>query len=488
MARHIYSFSEFYGIDQSSSENSLHQGTASDARNMDTKDGNLSVANGYVKHIDKPIPGNGIVRRVFIFKNLVTTQYIVVASNGTAMCVYAYTDTDENPEWKTIYTYPEYVVGMTWDFLQVNIGNKDYLIIANGEHQMIKWDGESNTAELFGSADKVSNIKTNYIVMHYERMFAAGDAENPNRLYWSKIPGDGATVEDWTVDKAASSNSGGFVEIGNTRGDPIIGLVAMGTQILVFKRYSVYRVQGYNPDNFRIEKLGADVEYMSNASITLYGDVAYYLTPEGVYYFNNVTVQPAPNSRRLSRFKDGMFVQFSKGAECKERLYFTCYKGDNPTGDPYDNHIIEYDIIRQAYMIRDGFQVADIVGHDGTLYMVNGDRYVYRLNEGDTYDGKPIRAYWQTQKTDMGAKFKDKKIKEVYVRGEGGVMNFNVFSGISSNVYSCTVSDYEVIGLVPNIDSARTFYFRIENEAGSRFTLEGGMEANIELDDRSRFQ
>jgi hypothetical protein len=120
--------------------------------------------------------------------------------------------------------------------------------------------------------------------------------------------------------------------------------------------------------------------------------------------------------------------------------------------------------------------------------MVNGDRYVYRMNEGDTYDGKPIRAYWQTQKTDMGAKFKDKKIQEIYIRGEGDVMNFNVFSGNSQNTYPCTVSDYEVIGLYPDIDSARTFYFRIENEAGSRFTLEGGMEVNIAIDDRSRFR
>ena len=488
MSRYEYAIREFYGIDQSTSENSLNQGTASDARNMDTKDGNLSVAKGYVKHIDKPIPGTGAVRRIFVFKNLVTTQYIAIASNGTAMCVYVYTDSDENPEWKTIYTYPESVKGVNWDFLQVNIGDKDYLIIANGEHQMIKWDGESEEAELFGTKEKVSNIPAGYICMHYDRMFAAGDLDHPNRLYWSQIPGDGATIEDWRMDEAASSNSGGYTEIGNTRGDPIIGLAALGTQILVFKRYSVYRVQGYNPDNFRIEKLGADVEYMSHTSVTLYGDIAYYLTPEGVYYFNNVTVQPAPNSRRLSRFKDGMYVQLSKGAECKERLYFTCYKGDDPKGDPYDNAMIEYDIMRQAYMIRDGFQVADIASHDGVLYMVNGERYVYRFNEGDTYDGKPISAYWQTQKTDLGAKYIEKQIKEVYLRGEGGVMNLYTHSGGSYNMFSPRISDYEVIEVFPNIDSARTFFFRIENEAGSRFTLEGGMEVEIETSSRSKFK
>lgn len=485
MARQIYSIQEFYGIDQSKSENGLRQGTASDARNMDTTDGNLSVAKGFVKHISARIPGTGALRRLFIFKNLVTTQYVVIASNGTAMCVYAYTDTDETPEWKTIYTYPETVVGLRWDFLQVNIGEKDYLIIANGEHQMIKWDGESETAELFGSEENVSNIPANFICTHYSRLFAAGDPNHPSRLYWSQIPGDGATIENWGSD-IKTNNSGGHTEIGDSRGDPIVGILAMGTQILVFKRYSVYRVQGYNPDNFRIEKIGADVERMAHSSIATYGDMAYYLTPEGLYYFNNVTVQPAPNSRRIQRFANGMYVELSKGAECKERLYFTCYKGDAPTTQLYDNAVIVYDIIRQSYMIRDGFEVADIVSHDGVLYMINSNHYIYRMNEGDTYDGEPIHAYWQTQKTDMGAKYSDKTIKEVYLRGEGETLNFRVFSGSSQGKFTQRVSDADIIEIYPDVDSGRTFAFRFENEAGGHFLLEGGMEVIMTIDNRSR--
>lgn len=487
MSRQIYSIQEFYGINQSKSQNNLTPTSAADARNMDTSDGNLSVAKGFVKHLSLPVPGTGAIRRLFIFKDLVTTQYVCVANDGTAMCVYAYTDTDVTPEWKKIYTYPETVVGLRWDFLQVNIGDKGYLIIANGESQMIKWDGDTAEAELFGSEEKVSNISTNFIRMHYERLFAAGDPEHPNRLYWSQIPGDGATIEDWSRD-VATSNSGGYTEIGDSRGDPIVGLAAMSSQLLVFKRFSVYSVQGSNPDNFRIEKLADDVERMANSSVVIYGDIAYYLTPYGINYFNNVTVQPAPYSRCIRNFVDGMYVELSKGAECKEKIFLSCYKGDSATDRNYDNHLIVYDTNRASYMIRDGFEIADIVSHDGTLYLINGNRYIYRFDEGEDYDGERIAAYWLTQKTDLNAKYADKKIQEVYVRGEGDSMKLTVYSGRAEQTYCHRMSDAEVVEILPQIDDGRTFAFKIENEAGSHFTIEGGMEAYIEYDTRSRIR
>jgi len=487
MAVNVYTIDEFYGIDQSRNANVLHQGTASDARNMDTSDGNLSVAKGFVKHIDLPIPGNGVVRRIVIRKNLVTTQYVAIAGNADGdMTVYAYTDTDATPSWKTIYTYPSTVVGLRWDFLQVNIGNTDYLIIANGESQMIKWDGVSASAVAFGTAEKLSDHKVNYIDMHYGRLFACGDPLNPNRLYWSQVPGDGTTIEDWTANATLPAKSGGHAEIGDTSGDPIVGMVALATQILVFKRFSVYRVQGTNPDNYRIERIDAEVERMSHDSIAMHGDVAYYLTPAGLYYFNNITVQPLPNARSIQRFMKDAKVEISKGAECKDKLYFSCYAGGSPSGRNYDSHIIEYDLRRGAYMIRDGFTIADITSHDGVLYMVNNSRYVYRFNEGTDYDGNPIHAYWATQKTDLHQKWRDKKITSTFIRGSGGVILFTVSFDSKYSTERRVIGTDKVLQISPPTDYARTFSFVFQNQAGSAFTLEGGLEATFNVDDGGR--
>lgn len=476
-----YVIQEFYGIDQTKNQNLLHQGTASDARNIDTSDGGLSVGKGFVKHIPHPIPGTGPVRRMAIFKDLVTTEYIAIAGDeNNCMAVYAYTDT----EWTKIYTYPSAVVGLKWDILQCNIGNTDYIIIANGETQMIKWDGE--TAVAFGTAEKLSNVPVNYMCMHYDRIFAAGDPENPSTLYYSKVPGDGATIEDWSIDPNSSAKSGGSVIIGNSRGDPIMGVVALATQVLILKKFSTYRLQGDNPATWSIERIESESEKMCHSSLTIHGDMAYYLTPAGLYYFNNIIVQPMPNARMLQGFMRTAYVETSKGAECGDKLYLSCYVGDSPTQRDYDNHLIIYDIYRGTYMVRDGFKIADMVSHDGVLYLVNDNRYIYKCNVGTTYDGGQIRAYWQTQRTDLNKKYQDKKIRSVYLRGQGKLV-FDVLAGDSVTREPRNINDREeVVEIIPLSDYSRTFAFRFENEAGSYFSLEGGLEALMDTNEGAR--
>ena len=59
-----------------------------------------------------------------------------------------------------------------------------------------------------------------------------------------------------------------------------------------------------------------------------------------------------------------------------------------------DNALIVYDIARQAYMIRRGFEISHLCSHDGAHYLINGQRIVYRLEEGADYDAVPLDAYW----------------------------------------------------------------------------------------------
>ena len=149
-----YTIQVFKGIDQSKSENRLDAGSTVDACNMDTENGDLAIAKGYVKHIDQEVPGTGDIRRLYVWRDLVTVRYVVIAGKE----VYAFTDTDTPQEWKLIHTYEEeegrpVFSGLRWKFLECRIGDKNYLLIANGERQIIKWDGAA--VSLFGSGEKV---------------------------------------------------------------------------------------------------------------------------------------------------------------------------------------------------------------------------------------------------------------------------------------------------------------------------------------------
>lgn len=464
---------EFGGIDQSKDESKLELGSSPDACNIDTTDGNLSVAKGYEKFIDTPIPGNGAIKRLHIWRDLVTARYIVIAGDN----VYAYVDTDGNPAWTKIYTYDDLEHGNYWDFLETKIGNTDYLIIANGEKQLIKWDGDtSHQATVFGASEKQSNVPVNFLAMHYSRLFAAGDPDHPSRLYWSCVPGaiDSTTytIEDWQSVDESTDKSGGHVEVGDTSGDPIMSLCALSNQLVIFKRNSIYRLLGDRPSNFRIVKVNGDVEETVDSSIAFYGDRPFWMTKAGMYYYDGQSSQKMFNARNIKDFLETVTLQQCKGAENRDKLYFTCREKDQTI----DNAIIVYDIVRKTYMIRKGFKVIDICAHNGTLYMINDQRYIYKFESGTSYDGVPIQAYWKTPLTDLDAKADIKTLKEMYFRGTGTVIL--VDSQASKNVTQVRKlmpNDIEDVVELNLQNEGRVFKFKFSNEAGSYFSIKGGI-------------
>jgi len=473
-----YLIKNFGGIDQSKSENRLDVGDAPDARNMDTAQGNLAVARGYVKHIETPVPGEGEIRRLYIWRDLITVRYVVIAGNE----VYAWRTSDAEPEWMLIYTYDTAEsedtlawTGAIWDFLETKIGDTDYLIIANGERQLIKWDGEAEEAELFGSEDKVSNIAVNYLALHYDRLFSAGDQKHPSRLYWSVTPGGNRTIEDWSAVTGSANASGGHVEVGNTDTDPIMGLCALSNQLLIFKRDSIYRLLGDNPGNFRVYRVNAEVEQMANSSCILYGDTPFWMTPAGMYYFDGQTARPMPDARCIQTFMKTAKVSTSKGTENRDRLYFTCKDGERDA-------IIQYDATDRTYMIQDGFEVMDLRAAAGVLYMINSSRIIYRFDEGADYDGQPIEAYWQTPLTDLDNKPGIKRPQELFLRGEGEILLIDVRVGkaIETNRHLMPETDDEVLE-IPLHNEGRVFSMRFSNEAGGRWTIQGGVLLLFEL-------
>ena len=56
MARKIYRIDEFMGLDQSMGENGMAASYSPDACNMDTADGELTVAKGYTRYKHQQFP------------------------------------------------------------------------------------------------------------------------------------------------------------------------------------------------------------------------------------------------------------------------------------------------------------------------------------------------------------------------------------------------------------------------------------------------
>ena len=540
-----YRIQEFFGIQQQTDGTLLPATSAADARNIDTSDGNLSVAKGYVKYIATILPDTERVLKLIVARGATVKWYVV-----TAKKIYVWA----SPTWTTVFTFSTDLTTTQIDYVQTQIGTDDYLIIATGETQMIKVKISTDAAEAFGtgeysysgtvssynsdtktvtlsgtlSAEAIrhapldgitingtwhavesatsttvvliddpdpdpaspnaatirgggSNFSCNFCDMYFGRFFSCGDPTNPSRLYWSAVSGDGRTIEDWLSVEGSADASGGYVEIGDNGGDAIIGMTILSDRLMIFKRYSVYYLRGDRPSNYAVERVENFSERMSNASVVVKNNLPYYLTASGIQVYDGTGIVPINEGVRYlnSFFQTINSALQSKGVHAQNVFYFSCKVNSTAI---YDDTIIVFDIARASYMIRNGFEIADMTVHDGIVYLINGSRYVYQFNSGTDYDGTAIDAYWITQKTDLSAKGVEKQISKVMFRADSGRLVLTLYGdGIVRDEIDRPLSDDKggFVSIPVKFTKSRTIQMKIGNKAGSSFSIEGGIEATF---------
>lgn len=458
-----YKIDRFFGIDQSVEENFLSNGYTADACNMNTDDGNLSVAKGFVRIGKLPVPDEETIHRCTVFRHKDGDIYLAFAGNSIYLSY--------GTVWLKVYEYKTVLEQHDFAFLEAKIGNTDYMIIGNGETGLIKFDGNHFTD--FGSSERNSDHPVRYLAMYKGRLFSAGDKNNPNRLYWSQLPGDDRSIEDWGEYPASVNVEGGHVQIGSFDNDPIVAITALSSQLLIFKKNSMYRLYGDKPSNFTVEEIESVIESTAHTSIIHYGDIAYFMTATGLYVFDGVSAHLTQDALCIRKIMDCADVSRARGARTREKLYYTVKIGE-------EDAVIEYNLKRQTYMLRKGFEVCDIFARDNRIYLMS-DRYVCLFDEGDTYAGAPIAAHWQTPLTDLGEKSVIKTLHELYLRGDmqkNGTLHLETETGGVTREYSIRLIDDEVTE-VPLRDEGRCFCLRFSNEAGKSFSLRGGIELSL---------
>ena len=543
-----YSIPEWYGIQQQIDGTLLPVTSAYDARNMETGDGNLSVAKGFVKDIDTPVPGSEYILKLIVSQGSGDT-YVVTTGH-----IYAWVYENNAWSWKTIFTFSSPLTTKQVDALQTRIAMTDTVLVATGDSQMVKIDTAANTATLFGAGlysydgtvtafdpdtavmtvtpaldseakrraiaygiiygdgiyadvysinedgtevtleaalvspptanDHVtvrgggSDESVAYTELYSNRLFAAGDPAAPYRLYWSAVPGDGRTIEDWLSVDGSIDASGGYVEVGDGSADPIIGLTALSNQLLIWKRYSVWRLYGDRPSNYTLERIDKSSDIMSNAGVIVKYDAPYLLMPTGIHTYNNVSVVPVDGGvKPLRRFFDAKpDVSNSRGAYWDNRMYMTC-KVETTSQTGYDNAIIVLDLARNAYMIRDGFEVADLAAVGSHIYMINGSRYVYEFEQGTSYDGQPINAYWLTQPTDFGRKMNRHQAMALYAHITGNPAKVTVIGDYLTPSKTLTPLTARAGYTMLHFQTDRQYFiqYKFENINGGAFTFHGGV-------------
>lgn len=468
MSIQTYSVDRFIGLNQSGDENLMSPACTPDAANMCTDGGELRVAYGFTRLFEAAVPGTLRIDFFTLYRTNGAEIPVVIAGG----VVYAYMEN----AWTPVYTYQSTRSKPIYDCAQVRINTTDYLVIADGQHGMIKFDGSSVTQ--FGSEENASNIPVSFLTMYRGRLFAAGDAANPDRLYYSVLPGSGRTVEQWGAVEASPAVEGGHVEIGALGGDPIVAVRALSNQLLIFKKNSLYRLFGDRPSNYTVEHIDTEIPQTNHAAVAVYGDMLYFGTQNGLYYYNGVTARPCADMRCIKAYMATAEVSGCRIKIVRDRLYFTFRRSAR-------DEMIEYDLLERRYMRRNGFELIDMAVSGSRLLFINSKRFVYLFNNGMDYDGEPINAFWCTPLTDLGAKAAVKNLRRLYLRGSGGTLKVTV--EIDGNTYTCRKQlpdSCSKVTEIPLKNGGRCFRLKLSNEAGGSFTLRGGLELKIGIGKR----
>ncbi len=465
MAYQTMTLPSFGSVRMDLSEGLLKPDMSPEAYNADTRSGALCSAKGFSRVTPETVDAETPYERMYVYASERGDRYFAAAQD----MLYLY-DAAAGI-WRPLYQFERGVTGERMDFLKARIGTSDRLLIACGTEPMLAFDPDTGLVDVFGTEEKQSDRKVSYAELYFGRLFAAGDPLAPSRLYWSKAPGGGRTIDDWRSDPASENVSGGFADVG-VDDDPITGLFALSNQLLIFKRDSLYRLLGDRPSNYRIVTVDAAFRQPLHTACVRYADRLFFLTDGGLCFYDGQTVRKSAAFRALEPLLRQSNLGGVRAAACDDTLYFATR---TRYGAPYNDTVIEYDVLRDRFMLKRGFTTADLLTVHGELHVLTGEGKLVVFDGNTSYDGDPIDVSYKTPAIDLGRKDTNKTLLRLTASGEGQIGVRVVSDG---GVYETTARFSTVpegVTEIPLRGTGRVFRLTFSSVGGRSFRLDAPM-------------
>jgi hypothetical protein len=349
----------------------------------------------------------------------------------------------------------------------------EIVIMSNGSDPMMKWDG-TTLSSVGGGAPKAKSI-----TLHYERVWATGINGLPNTAKASKdMDPDFWDLTDPEGDDPLAP-AGVEIDLPTWDGGVNIGLSNIFDDVVIFKTYSIWKIVGTYPGEYQVVRVFSASGAIAERSIVDGGTVCFFLAIDGIYVYNGN--QADPISAKVEKIIKNMNPAYRDKAVGV--FYDNKYILAIPEGDSTENNcILEYDTLTGQWTVKRGFNVNSFLVFKDILLFSNNSGYVLEYDKGDTFDGVPIQAYWNTPRTTLGSM--SKTIRSTYFYGDleiitpGGMKLISDFDG---NVVETLIKEPFKKGK-RHRNKGRKMKLRIENVNGSRFRLRVP-ELHIDIDE-----
>jgi len=227
--------------------------------------------------------------------------------------------------------------------------------------------------------------KGNIVQVHRERLFIAGDPDEPNRIYYSRpyLP--------WYIQVVTQED---FLDIDRDDGDEIMGIpVQLGVMVCVKKNtcrkvYVNSPTSGADPDTWYAEDPSAWIGTRSQASICQTARGIVFLGWDHWYVYDGATVQPIIDEFDADNILPANFSE----VVCyyvQDDVLLAAYT-DRTLATTYNNRLMIYNFKRQA-LSYDTVNVSAITAHTGddeageVYYADSTQGYVYRTEISDIF-------------------------------------------------------------------------------------------------------
>ena len=297
-----------------------------------------------------------------------------------------------------------------------------------------------------------------FIELHYDRLWIAGDKNNPDRVYFSTAGVNGADIDDWTapIEEAEANQHGGFIDVRSYDGGEIIGLKVIFNNIVIFKNKTAYKIFGDNPSNYELVQLFSSSGAIADKSICVGNNGAYFLNNDGIYFYDgtNTNLISQKINKTISRMNSN-YSKNSVGCYYNNKYYLAIPVDNSST----NNLLIEYDTTTNSFVTQEIGEITSFAEIDNKLYFSSADK-IKSLTEGDTY----LPLYWETPNYDFGYKNSRKNSNYIYFRGRGnGSVKFRVITEKKEKSLEIPLTSTETLYRKKLKNKGRMFKMIIEN-------------------------
>lgn len=336
-------------------------------------------------------------------------------------------------------------------------------------------DGKEHTTE---STITTYAPKGDFMELHYDRLWIAGDKTNPDRVYFSTANVNGADIEDFTVPLAEEdeiNQHGGFLDVRSYDGGKIIAMKVIFNSVVLFKNKTAYKIFGSSPSNYQLVQLFSCNGAIADNSICVGNNGAFYLNVDGIYYYDGTNTNLI--SQKIRRVIERMNSNYASKSVAiyKDNKYYVAIPVD---GSSTNNMLIEYDTNSKAFMTYDIEDVTNMLDYNYETIYSTGN-VLKKFKKGTTT--LPLK--WTTPNIDFGSKNSRKMSSYIYFRGKGtGKVRFTLKTERTSKTLDIELTEVETLYRKKLKAKGRLMQLTIENVSGSNFEIVAP-EIHCELDE-----